>query len=105
MTDLEGANGRGRTVEVDEAAIERAALQFAVNFRSARKRKGLTQTEISNAAKVNQGHVSEVERGVCNPSLGVMLRLAAAIGEPLSYLLDHHVPSNDQTAPQESLRA
>ena len=105
MLDLEGANGRGRTVEVDEAAIERAARQFAVNFRSARQSKRLTQTEISKASGVNQGHVSEVERGVCSPSLGVMLRLAAAIGEPLSHLLDQPVPSNDQPAPQESLRA
>ena len=105
MTDLEGANGRGRTVEVDEAAIERAAQQFADNLRSARRSKGLTQTAISKAAKVNQGHYSEVERGVCKPSLGVMLRLAAAIGEPLSHLLDHPAASNDQMEPRESLRA
>lgn len=85
--DREGGNGRGRIDVVDEAAIARQAQQFAENLREARLRKGLSQTAVSKAANVHQGHVSTIERGGSNPSLDLMLRLAAAVREPLAELL------------------
>lgn len=107
MTDLEGRNGKGRTDVVDEAAIARQAQQFADNFREARLRKGLSQTAISKAAKVHQGHISTIERGGSNPSLELMLRLAAAVREPLAELLLPRrtrltTPPPDQHQPQGS---
>lgn len=84
--DLEGANGKGRTL-VDEATIARQAQQFGENFRQARMRKGLSQSAVSRAASIDQSHVSGIERGRSNPSLELMLRLAAAVREPLADLL------------------
>ena len=105
--DRTGGNGRGRADVVDEAAIARQAQLFAENFREARLRKGLSQTAVSKAANVHQGHVSTIERGGANPSLDIMLRLAAAVREPLVELLlpprtRLTTPQADQLPPQGS---
>ena len=105
--DRKGRSGKGRTDVVDEAANARQAQQFADNFREARLRKGLSQTAVSKAAKVHQGHLSTIERGESNPSLALMLRLAAAVREPLAELLlpprtRLTTPPADQLPPQGS---
>jgi transcriptional regulator with XRE-family HTH domain len=54
---------------------------FGAELRKARKRAGISQQELSFRADVHWTYVSQLERGLKSPSLGVMFRLAAAIGE------------------------
>ena len=46
----------------------------------ARKRSGLTQKELSDRSGINQADISRIERGVGNPSLRTIKRLASSMG-------------------------
>ncbi len=57
-------------------------------IRTLREKKGFTQEELAFRAKVNPGHVAQLELGLRkNPSLDVVRRLARALGVRLSELL------------------
>ncbi|MDF2666105.1 MAG: putative transcriptional regulator, partial [Microbacterium sp.] len=66
-----------RTVETLGAAV-----------RDARKRLGLSVQALSEKAGVSFGLVSQLERGLGNPSLQSLQRLAGALGIPVAQLLD-----------------
>lgn len=61
---------------------------FAVNVRAARKRAGLSQEEVSAASGIHVTEVSRIERGLRDPRVSTMLRLAGALGVPASALVD-----------------
>ncbi|PTW90462.1 transcriptional regulator with XRE-family HTH domain [Microbacteriaceae bacterium MWH-Ta3] len=56
-------------------------------FRDARKRQGLTLSVVSESARVSQGYISELERGLKEPSSEVINNLARAYGMTLSEVL------------------
>ena len=57
-------------------------------MRELREKKGLTQEELAFKAKVTPGYVAQLELGIRkNPSLGVVRRLARALGVRLAELL------------------
>ena len=60
---------------------------FARNLRRARLAAGLSQQEVHARTGVAQRHISEIERGLRNPSLDLMASLAHAVGKPLHRLL------------------
>ena len=55
-------------------------LAFGKVLRTVRKRAGLTQEGLAHAADVDRTFVSLVERGVNQPSIRVLFRLASALG-------------------------
>jgi len=55
------------------AAIQR---DLATNLREARANAGLSQEALALAAEVDRTYVSQIERGVGNPSIAVLVRLA-----------------------------
>ena len=59
--------------------------------REARRRLGLSVQALSDKAGVSFGLVSQLERGMGNPSLQSIQRLAAALGVPVGQLLDEPV--------------
>jgi transcriptional regulator with XRE-family HTH domain len=67
-----------------------ARLVFAANPREARMKIGLSQEDLADQAEVHRTYVSQVERGVTNPSIDSMEKLAKALNKPLFELL---VPS------------
>jgi XRE family transcriptional regulator of biofilm formation len=54
-----------------------------------RETKSLTQIELAKRAKVSQGYLAAIERGLKrNPSLEVLQRLAKALGVSVTALLE-----------------
>ncbi|QVN03984.1 helix-turn-helix transcriptional regulator [Pseudomonas rhodesiae] len=55
---------------------EQLRQQLAENIRSMRRVKNLTQEQLALMAEVDRTYVSQIERGVGNPSLLVLCKLA-----------------------------
>lgn len=59
------------------------------NLKRLLKERGITNSEIAQAVEVSQAYVSMLKSGkVEEPALGVTMRLAAALGVPLSSLVE-----------------
>jgi transcriptional regulator with XRE-family HTH domain len=58
------------------------------NLRVARKKLGLTQEEVAQRSGLEQGEVSRVERGLRDPQVSTLEKLAAAVEVPPGRLLD-----------------
>lgn len=56
-------------------------------LRSRREERGMSLGALARAAGVGKGTLSEIERGVRNPTLSTVYALAAALGVPLATLL------------------
>jgi transcriptional regulator with XRE-family HTH domain len=52
---------------------------LAKNVRHLRRELGMSQEDLAFAAHIDRTYASQVERGVCNPSLEVLLALAKAL--------------------------
>lgn len=60
---------------------------FAINLRTARRAKGLSQEALAELAGLHRTYVGAIERGERNVSIDNMERLAAAVGQQLYELL------------------
>jgi len=58
------------------------------NLRAARKKLDLTQEEVAQRSGVEQGEVSRIERGLRDPQVSTMEKLAAAVEVPPGRLFD-----------------
>jgi transcriptional regulator with XRE-family HTH domain len=58
------------------------------NLRAARKKLGLSQGEVSQRSGVEQGEISRIERGIRDPQVSTLKKLAAAVEVPPGRLLD-----------------
>ena len=67
---------------------------------------GLSLRDLADRATVSNAYLSQVERGLHEPSLRVLQAVAAALGQPLDRLLAHAglVPAEDDGAPGERAR-
>lgn len=52
---------------------------FGARLREARRRQKLTQSDVAERAAVSLMYVSQIERGLRNPTLAVVVRLARAV--------------------------
>ena len=50
---------------------------------AARAKKGISQKELSEATEIDQSDLSKIERGVANPSVGTLNRIAEALDAKL----------------------
>ena len=71
----------GRTVRVEEIP---ANLMIANAVLSARAKAGISQSELSAATGIDQSDISKIVRGVANPSVNTLSRIATALGAKLS---------------------
>lgn len=62
--------------------------QMARTLRRLRAERGWSQEEMADRAGLHRTYVSGLERGVRNPTLTVLARLAKALGVPASALLE-----------------
>ena len=60
---------------------------FGGAVRARRERLGLSQEEFAHRAALDRTYVSGIERGVRNPTLRVIGRIAKALGTPAHKLL------------------
>lgn len=79
---------RGPSVEADG--------ELGVRLRRARRHLGLTQAQLARRAGINQGYLSELERGLRSPSRATLRALAMATAMPEGVLVgegrDHDAP-------------
>jgi len=70
-------------------------------IREFRQRTHLSQTELARRARINQGFLSEIERGRRNPSTATIRALASALGVPWGVLIgegtNHDAPQPLET--------
>jgi transcriptional regulator with XRE-family HTH domain len=61
---------------------------FARNVAATRARQGLSQSQVSKRSGVHVTEVSRIERGLRDPKLSTIVRLARAMGVEPARLLD-----------------
>ena len=60
---------------------------FGAHLRELRTLRGLTQAQLADLARTNKPFISNLERGLTTPSLGMLLRLADALDRRPSELI------------------
>ncbi len=65
---------------------QRSLTCFGQNVRRLRGVSGFTQERLADKADLDPTYISGIERGVRNPTLLIIIRLAKALGVPLSEL-------------------
>lgn len=70
---------------IDDAPFEQQI--FARRLREVRKEAGLSQARLSELAGLDRSYISNLERGLANPSLLTMARLARIVGKSVADLL------------------
>ncbi|MBS0447668.1 MAG: helix-turn-helix transcriptional regulator [Proteobacteria bacterium] len=71
----------------DKAADAKTAQHLARNLASLRHVRALTQDALAKAAAVPRSTIATLESGAGNPSLAVLVKVAAALGVPIDELL------------------
>ena len=71
-----------------QAHLPRALRAFGLNVRKKREASGLTQERTGEKANLDPTYISGIERGVRNPSLLSICRLAKALGVSVSELVE-----------------
>jgi transcriptional regulator with XRE-family HTH domain len=64
-----------------------AVSALGERLRAAREARGLTLDQLSAAVGVSKAHLSRLESGDRQPSVGILVEVAAALGTPVSVLL------------------
>ncbi|MBA3352570.1 MAG: helix-turn-helix transcriptional regulator [Blastocatellia bacterium] len=67
--------------------LPRALRAFGLNVRKQREASGLTQERAGEKANLDPTYISGIERGVRNPSLLSICRIAKALGVSASELV------------------
>ena len=67
--------------------LQELRSDLAANLKSLRKSAGIAQERLALDAGVDRTVVSKIERGVTNPSLEILLRLANQLNVPVGQLL------------------
>ncbi len=79
-------------------AFNHLQLRLAEDIKAARRAAGLSQEALALQADVDRTYVSQLERGIANPSLLVLHRLADVLGVTL------HVAMGPSTADEGGQR-
>jgi transcriptional regulator with XRE-family HTH domain len=70
-----------------QAAAAKLLKTFGRSIRSYRKQRGLSQEDLAEASGLSRNYISDIERGVRNPSLLALIGIARALRMPLHDLL------------------
>lgn len=80
-------------------------VQLGKRLTTQRKRMGISQEELAFRAEIDRTYISQMERGVCNPSLLVLFKVAAVLEVGILDLFDAansvvdgegHIAGNDE---------
>ena len=75
----------GQTVSAEEIPVNMALANALL---AARAKANMSQAELSAATGIDQGDISKIERGVANPSVATLRRLAKGLGAELIVSFD-----------------
>lgn len=73
--------------DIPQKTIEDVKKDIAINLKRVRLSRNIAQERLALEAGVDRTFVSKIERGIGNPSLEVLLRLANRLDVSLSELL------------------
>ena len=62
---------------------------IGANVRRYREQAGLSQEELAFRSELHRTYVSGVERGIRNPTVAIVAKLASALNVPASKLLEY----------------
>jgi transcriptional regulator with XRE-family HTH domain len=79
----------------------KAAARVAWNLRQLRVKRGLSQEALATDAGVDTSHVSRLERGLENPTVGMLERLAKCLNADITDLV--RVPAKGERRPRPLL--
>jgi DNA-binding XRE family transcriptional regulator len=65
---------------IAQLEVLRDHFRLGRQLAQARLKRKLSQTQVAERAKVNQGDVSKLERGMANPTLATLSAVACAVG-------------------------
>lgn len=65
-------------------SFDELRADLAAEIKQSRKRLGLSQEALALQAEVDRTYVSQLERGVANPSLLILHRISVVLGVDLS---------------------
>jgi transcriptional regulator with XRE-family HTH domain len=68
--------------------MENLTVQIGLRMRTARKSKGMTQSEVSQKTGLDQAYISRLENSTAEGSPAQILSIARAIGVPIAQLYD-----------------
>ena len=77
-----------------EVLQEDTRREVAEQYIRTRKEKGITQTELARRAGIPRTNITRFESGFYNPSLEMMVRVAAALGMKLQVELVEEAPEH-----------
>lgn len=63
------------------------AVRFGQVVRAERERQGISQETLGNLADLDRTYMSGLERGLRNPTLGTMKKIADALGTTVAKLV------------------
>lgn len=66
-------------------------------IRTARKKAGLTQVQLSEQAFTSESYIALIELDKRNPSTDVVIRIAEILGVSVDHILFGDVPQNEMT--------
>ena len=67
--------------------METISQQFGQTVRKIRLKQGLSQGDVARRLNLHRSYISSIERGVRNPSLKVIQKIAKALGVEIEELL------------------
>ena len=67
--------------------MDNLSKQFGKKVREIRVKKGLSQGDVSRRLNLHRSYISGIERGVRNPSLKVIQKIAKALGVGIGHLI------------------
>lgn len=67
-------------------ALDPVLLALGQAIASARKAQGVSQEELAHRSEIDRSYMSAVERGTQNPGVMTVVKIASAIGMPVSAL-------------------
>jgi transcriptional regulator with XRE-family HTH domain len=83
----------GQEARRDSSILEKAAVErFARRLQQRRRSAGLSLDQLAERSGVSRATLSNIERASVNPSLGVAVKIAAALGLSVAHLLDEDRP-------------
>ena len=72
---------------ISQEKVEDLNLQIGNLFSLEREKKGITQSELAKITNIHQVEISKIERGIGNPSIKTLERLAEGLGLKLELIL------------------
>jgi len=76
----------GSAIRIEEKSIQ---LKIADTILSARSAAGLSQKQLAELSGIDQSDISKIERGVANPSVNTLDRIAKALGKKLTITIEN----------------